>query len=136
MPPARSLRVLPLKQCLANIAGSQALSLLVMAASYHPHTPRQLCYSLAVLQHYILLVALSWLAVYPAMAVLKVFRRMWFERYWMLAPAAIVCWSKPVTLAVEVNGMICFLGISALPAVVVGAIGASRYRGFTDTPHL
>lgn len=90
----RSLRVLPLKQCVANIAGSQSLSLLVMAASYHPHSPQQLCYSLGVLQHYTLLVALSWLAVYPIMAVLKVFRRMWFEHYWLLAPVAIVCWSK------------------------------------------
>jgi hypothetical protein len=112
----RYLRTLPLKQCLANMAGSQALSLVALAASYHPHSSHQLCYSLAVTKHYTVLVALAWLAVYPIMAVLKVFRRTWFERWWLLAPVAGVCW--------------------ILPAVVIGAVAVSRYGGFTDTPQL
>ena len=76
------------------MAGSQALSLVAMAVSYHSHSPQQLCYFLAVMQHYTALVALAWLAVYPVMAVLKVFRRTWFERWWLLAPVAGACWSK------------------------------------------
>ena len=96
----RSLRVLPLKQCLAHISASQSLSLLVSAVSYHLHTPPQLCYSLAVLTHYTSLVALVWLAVYPVMAAMKVFRRTWFEKWWMLVPVAVASWGECVCVCV------------------------------------
>ena len=135
------------------MAGSQALSLLAMAASYHPHTPRELCYSLAVLLHYAVLVALTWLAAYPVMATLKVFRRTWFEHFWLLIPVAGTCWSKSVEICgtftfdlilvtsfaiwyIEIDVNTLPLTYTVLPAVVVGAIGATRYEGFTDNPDL
>ena len=147
----RSLRVLPLKQCLANIGVSQVLSLLVTAASYHPHQPHQLCSTLAVLQHYTALVALVWLAVYPVMVSLKVFRRTWFERCWLLTPVAVASWGEKerkrergrecvcVCVCVCVccvcvgEKEICFYVVAVLPAVIVGGVAASRYRGFTDS---
>ena len=78
------------------MAGSQALSFLVMAASYNKPSSQELCYFLAYITHYTILVALGWLVVYPAMATLKVFRRTWFEHPWLLVPVAITCWGKLV----------------------------------------
>ena len=79
-------------QCLVALSVSQGFSLVVMAISFEAARGTQaLCYSLAVTQHYFILLALAWLCVYPVLMVIRVFRRMWYEKEWLIAPFAAFC---------------------------------------------
>ena len=55
-----------------------------------------LCYTLGVIQHYLILLALTWLCVYPVLMVVRVFRRLWYEKEWLIIPFAAVCIGKRV----------------------------------------
>ena len=79
-------------QCLVALSASQGLSLAVTAISFEAARDMQvLCYSLGVIQHYLILLALAWLWVYPILMVVRVFRRMWYEKEWLIAPFAAFC---------------------------------------------
>ena len=65
-----------------------------MAVAYKRTEVHQVCYVMAVLVHYFILVSLSALGVYPIMVSLRIFRRMWYEKEWLIAPFATVCWGE------------------------------------------
>ena len=79
-------------QCLVGLSFSQGLSLVIMAISFEAaRGVHALCYTLGVIQHYLILLALTWLCVYPVLMVVRVFRRLWYEKEWLIVPFAAVC---------------------------------------------
>ena len=78
-------------QSLVAMAITQALSFVILAVSYERTELQVICYTMATLQHYLVLVSLAFLCVYPLMVCIRVFRRMWYEKEWLMAPFVIVC---------------------------------------------
>ena len=88
----RALRPLPSYQCVMFLSFSQCLSLLVKELSLTQ--PTWLCYSLATLTHYTVLVTLSWMIVYPVLEAIKVFKVIWYEKSWFITPFAVIAWGE------------------------------------------
>lgn len=92
--PYSHLRSEALYQALIGISLSQGLTHLLLMLSYElSHVP-WLCYSLGLLFHYSTLVTLNWMATLPIVTVLEVFRRLWYEKAWIIAPFAAFSTSK------------------------------------------
>ncbi len=88
----RILRSLPVMQCVCLLSLSQGVSTLILQLTL-PQPPA-LCYTLAGLTHYTALVTLSLMVVYPVLKTLKVFKMIWYEKRWLIAPFAAVALSK------------------------------------------
>ena len=92
--PCRHLRSEALYQVLVSLSLCQGLTHLLLVLSYElSHVP-WLCYSLGLLFHYSTLVTLNWQAILPIVTVLEVFKRLWYEKLWIIAPFVAFSTSK------------------------------------------
>jgi hypothetical protein len=62
--------------------------------SYELSQVAWLCYSLGLLFHYSTLVTLNWMASLPVVMAIEVFKRLWYEKVWIIAPLAAFSTSK------------------------------------------
>ena len=90
----RELRSSPLMQCLANQSLSQGLSFLILVISFERNEVFGICFVLGVCLQYLYLVSLSWLVVYPVVVCIKIFKRLLYEKEWLVLPFLTVCWGK------------------------------------------
>ena len=81
-------------QVLASLSLSQGLTHLFLMFSYELSGIAWLCYTLGLVFHYLTLVTLTWMASLPIVMVLEVFRRLWYEKVWLIAPFAAFSISK------------------------------------------
>lgn len=91
------LRSSPTYQFLVGLSLSQGLTHLLLMLCYELSQLPWLCYTLGLLFHYFILVTLSWAAVLPVVGVVKVFKRLWHEKAWLIAPFAAVISGKTST---------------------------------------
>lgn len=82
----RFLYILPTMQSVVAMAIFQCLSFVVMAISYERDELRGVCYALSSLHHFLSLVSVCLLGLYPVLVCIKVFRRIWYDRSWLIAP--------------------------------------------------
>lgn len=139
-------------QCLVNQSLSQGLTFLVLAISFEREEVVEVCFVLGVLLQYLYLVSLSWLVAHPVLLCIKIFRRMLYEKQWLIVPFAAVCWSKRAFVVCVYKTLHCctsfwnvcfflfpfplkfpppFTPIPVLPAVPVAVYGSLRYERVT-----
>ena len=90
----RELRVVPALQSLANQSLSQGLTLLILVISYERDEVLGVCYALGVVLQYLYLVSLSWMAVHPVVICIEIFKRLLYEKTWLIWPFVVACWCK------------------------------------------
>ncbi len=90
----RELRRLPLTQCLINQSLSQGLTFLILAVSFERNEILGLCFVLGVVLQYLYLVSLSWLLAHPVLMAIRIFKRMLYEKQWLIIPFVALCWGK------------------------------------------
>jgi len=90
----RRLRNVPAAQSLANQCLSQGLTLTVLVISFERDEVLGLCYTLGVALQYLYLVSLSWMAMHPAIICVEIFRRLLYEKSWLIWPFMVACWCK------------------------------------------
>lgn len=81
-------------QCLVNQSLSQGLTFLLLAISFERDEFLGLCFTLGAALQYCYLVALSWMLVYPVLVCIRIFKRLLYEKQWLIAPFAVLCWSE------------------------------------------
>ena len=95
------LRTEPLYQALVGLSLSQGLTHLLLMLSYELSQVAWLCYSLGLLFHYSTLVTLTWMAALPVVMAIEVFKRLWYEKAWIIAPFATFSTSKSTKVIVN-----------------------------------
>ena len=81
-------------QCLVNQCLSQGLTFLVLALSFERDEVLGVCFVLGVGLEYLYLTSLSWLLAHPVLVSVRIFKRMLYEKEWLVAPFVVVCWGK------------------------------------------
>lgn len=83
-------------QCLVNQSLSQGLTFLILAITFERDEVLGVCFVLGVGLQYLYLVSLSWLVAHPLFLCIRIFKRMLYEKEWLIAPFVIICWGKSV----------------------------------------
>ncbi len=76
------------------MAISQGLSFIVMAISYKRVEYREVCYALSCLHHFLVLVSVCLVGFYPALVCIRIFRRILYDRSWLIAPFLLAATGK------------------------------------------
>lgn len=90
----RELRGVPLSQSLVNQSLSQGLTFLILAISFERTEILGLCFSLGVVLQYLYLVSLSWLIAQPVLMAIRIFKRLLYEKTWLIIPFVALCWGN------------------------------------------
>jgi hypothetical protein len=77
--------------------------------SYELSQVAWLCYSLGLLFHYSTLVTLNWMASLPVVMAIEVFKRLWYEKVWIIAPFAAFSTSKSTKLIFHAKDRLFFV---------------------------
>lgn len=91
---SRELRSLPLMQCLLNQSLTQGLTFLILAISFERDENLAFCFTLGVILQYMYLVSLSFQLARPVLMWIRVFKRLLYEKQWLIAPFIIICWGQ------------------------------------------
>ena len=67
---------------------------LVLALSFERDEISGVCFVLGALLQYLYLVSLSWLVVHPVFVCVRIFKRLLYEKEWLIAPFAVICWGE------------------------------------------
>ena len=81
-------------QCLMNQSFSQSLTYLMLMISFERDAIFGVCFALGVVLQYLYLVSLSWLLAYPLLACIKIFKRLLYEKKWLIVPFVLMCWGE------------------------------------------
>lgn len=83
-------------QCLLNQSLSQGFTFLILAISFEREELLGVCFVLGLGLQYLYLVSLSWLVAHPVLLCVRIFKRMLYEKGWLIMPFVGICWGENV----------------------------------------